>query len=181
MEKVFASPKLGSSWQTEIRSRRKQMWWFDLDEYESDMKIDGISPIVCSDEPVDETECWQYLFGSTCMLLLRSGTKRVAAVVHEKSGGLRFYSQHKSSFTNSRAIQEDAPGVFLTTVAWKTYAQQGLVKIAKKYLSGGFKAEAVFVDPRLETLVDWGVAWVVERSLERLSRKRVQDILKGGK
>jgi len=177
MEKIYTNTKLAKAWQKQARSRTGNMWWFDLDDYDTNMKLDGESPIVCNNGAVGEADCWNTFNGSTCMLLLRNGMKTVVAVVHEKSGGLRLYSKEKTSFNKSDAIKEDYPGVFLLLVDWKTYAKLGLIKSAKKHLRGAFKPEAVFVDPKVITLVDWNIGWVMERSLRRLGTKRAQDIL----
>jgi hypothetical protein len=177
MEKIYTNTKLSKAWQKEARGRTGHMWWFDLDDYGTDMKLDGESPIICNDEPILELECWNTLKGSACMLLLRNGMKTVMAVVHEKGGGLRFYSRQKTSFNKSSSIMEDTPGVFLLVINWKTYAQLGLVKSVKKYLYSGFKPEVVYIDPKIGTLVDWNLGFVMEQSLKRLSKKRVQNIL----
>ncbi len=178
MEKIYINTKLARAWQKQARSRSGNMWWFDLDDYGTEMKLDGESPIVCNKGAIEEAECWNTFNGSTCMLLLRNGMKTVVAVVHERSGGLRLYSKEKASFNKSGSIKEDCPGVFLLLIDWKMYAQLGLIKSAKKYLSGAFKPEAVFVDPKVSTLVDWNIGWVMERSLIRLGTKRAQDILR---
>jgi hypothetical protein len=180
MEKIYTNSKLGNAWQKEARSRTGDMWWFDFDDYGREMKLDGESPIICNEEEIEEPDCWNTLNGSTCMLLLRNGVKTVVAVVHEKGGGLRLYSKEKTSFKKSDLIKEDYPGVFLLLVDWKTYAKLGLIKSAKKYFHGAFKPEVVFVDPKVGTLVDWNIDWMMERSLKKLGAKRVQDILKGG-
>lgn len=178
MENIYTNTKLSSAWQTQARSRSGNMWWFDLDDYGTEMKLDGESPIVCNKGAIKEAECWNTFNGSTCMLLLRNGMKTVVAVVHEKGGGLRLYSKEKASFNKSDSIKEDCPGVFLLLIDWKTYAELGLIKSTKKYLNGAFKPEAVFVDPKVSTLGDWNIDWVMERSLIRLGTKRAQDILR---
>ena len=178
MEKIYTNHKLAKAWQKEARSRTGDMWWFDLDDYDTEMKLDGESPIICNDEEIEEADCWDTFNGSTCLLLLRNGVKTVVALVHEKGGGLRFYSKEKTSFKKSDSIKEDYPGVFLLLIDWKTYAKLGLIKSAKNYLRETFKPEAVFVDPKVSTLVDWNIGWVMERSLKKLGTKRVQNILK---
>ena len=178
MEKIYTNIKLAEAWQKEARSRTGDMWWFDLDDYDTEMKLDGESPIICNEEEIEEDDCWSTLKGSTCMLLLRNGVKTVVVMVHEKGGGLRFYSKEKTSFKKSDSIKEDSPGVFLLLIDWKTYAKLGLIKSAKNYLREAFKPEAVFVDPKVGTLVDWNIDWVMERSLKKLGTKSVQDILK---
>ena len=65
----------------------------------------------------------------------------------------------------------------MLVINWKTYAQFGLVKSVKKYLFAGFKPEVVFIDPKIGTLADWNLGFVMEQSLKRLSKKRVQNIL----
>ena len=178
MEKIYASEKLTKAWEKEARHRKDNLWWFDLDDsYGPDMKLGGESPIVWNDDPITEDECWNTFNQSTCMLLLRNGMKTVVVVVHEKAGGVRLYSQNKTSFNPNESIIEDAPGVFLLTVDWKTYAKQGLIVLTKKYLQGAFKPEAVFIDPKVETLVDWNIVWVMESALIGLGKKRIQDIL----
>ena len=178
MEKIYTNTKLAKAWQKEARSRSGNMWWFDLDDYGPNMKLDGESPIICNEEEIEEADCWNTLNGSTCMLLLRNGMKTVVAVVHEKGGGLRLYSKEKTSFNKGDSIKEDSPGVFLLLIDWKTYAKLGLIKSTKKHLSGAFKPEAVFVDPKVGTLVDWNIDWVMERSLKGLGNKKAQNILR---
>ena len=177
MEKIYTNHKLATVWQKESRGRTRNLWWFDLDDYGPNMKLDGESPIVCNKGAIEEAECWNTFNGSTCMLLLRNGVKTVVAVVHEKGGGLRLYSKEKTSFNTGDSIKEDSPGVFLLLIDWKTYARLGLIKSAKNYLREAFKPEAVFVDPKVGTLVVWNIGWVMERSLKRLGAKRVQNIL----
>jgi len=178
MEKIYTNTKLARAWQKQARSRSGNMWWFDLDDYGTDMKLDGVSPIICNEKAIEEADCWNTFNGSTCMLLLRKGMKTVVVVVHEKGGGLRLYSKEKASFNKSDSIKEDCPGVFLLLIDWKTYAQLGLIKSAKKFLHGDFKPEAVFVDPKASTLVDWNIDWIMERSLKKLGTKRAQNILR---
>jgi hypothetical protein len=178
MEKIYTNTKLARVWLKQARSRSGNMWWFDLDDYGTDMKLDGESPIICNEKAIEEADCWNTLNGSTCMLLLRNGMKTVVGMVHEKGGGLRLYSKEKASFNKSDSIKEDCPGIFLLLIDWKTYAQLGLIKSAKKYLHGAFKPEAVFVDPKVSTLVDWNIDWVMERSLNKLGTKRAQNILR---
>jgi len=178
MEKIFASEKLTKAWEKEARHRKDNLWWFDLDDsYGPDMKLDAESPIVWNEGPIEEEECWNTFNQSICMLLLRNGMKTVVVMVHEKAGGARLYSQNKTSFNPSENIIEDAPGVFLLSADWKTYANQGLIVLAKKYLRGTFKPEAVFIDPTVNTLTDWNIVWVIERSLIVIGKKRIQDIL----
>lgn len=181
MEKIYANAKLVKAWQREARDRSANMWWFDLDEYKANMKLDGESPIICNEGPVEEDECWNTLKNATCMLLLRNKVKMAVIVVHEKAGGIRFYSRDKASFNPKSSVEKEATGVFVVNLSWKIYAQQGLVKSAKKCLYGSFKPEAVFINPKVKTLVDWDIAWVMERMVTKLGRKRVQNILnKGG-
>jgi hypothetical protein len=178
MEKIYASEKLTKAWEKEARHRKDNLWWFDLDDvYGPDVKLDGESPILFNEGPIKEEECWNTFNRSTCMLLLRNGVKTVVAVVHEKAGGVRLYSQNKTSFIPNESIIEDAPGVFLLIVDWKTYATQGLIVLAKKYLRGTFKPEAVFIDPAVNTLTDWNIVWVVESALAGLGKERIQSIL----
>ena len=174
---IYTGGKLSMGWQKANRSRTYNLYWFDLEDYDSDMKLDGESPIVFNDEPILEAECWETLNGSICMLLLRLGMKTVIAVVHFKSGGLRFYSQHKSSFESETSIIEETPGVFLSVHSWKDYARYGLVLLAKKHLKGTFIAETVFVNPLVKTLVEWDIAWIMDRSLIAKGTDRVREIL----
>lgn len=177
MEKIFTNHKLATAWKKESGGRTRNLWWFDLDDYGPNMKLDGESPIVCNAGPIEEAECWNTFHGATCMLILRNGMKTVVAVVHEKGGGLRLYSKEKTSFNKDDSIREDSPGVFLLLVDWKTYARLGLIKSTKNYLREAFKPEAVFVDPKVGTLVDWNIDWVIERPLKRLGAQRAQNIL----
>lgn len=178
MEKIYTNTKLAGAWLKQARRRSGDMWWFDLDDYGTEMKLDGESPIICNEKAIENVDCWNTLNGSTCMLLLRNGMKTVVAVVHEKGGGLRLYSKEKTSFNKSNSIKEDCPGVFLLLIDWKTYAETGLIKSTQRYLSGAFQPEAVFVDPKVSTLVDWNIDWVMERSLNKLGTKKAQDILR---
>ena len=109
MEKIYTNTKLATAWQKQARSRSGNMWWFDLDDYGPNMKLDGESPIVCNEGPIEEAGCWNTFNGSTCMLLLRNGMKTVVVVVHERGGGLRFYSKEKTSFNTGDSIKEDSP------------------------------------------------------------------------
>ena len=181
MEKIYTNAKLVKAWQRESRGRSVNMWWFDLDEYKANMKLDGESPIICNEGPIEEDECWNTLKNSTCMLLLRNKVKTTVIVVHAKTGGIRFYSRDKASFNPKSSIEEEAPGVFVGNLSWEIYAQQGLVKSTKKCLYGSFKPEAVFINPKVKTLVDWDIVWVMERMVTKLGGQRVQNILnKGG-
>jgi len=67
--------------------------------------------------------------------------------------------------------------VFLLTVGWKTYANHGIIVLAKKYLRGTFKPEAVFIDPTVKTMAEWDIVWIAESALIGLGKKRLQDIL----
>ena len=174
---IYTGGKLSKAWQKTLRSRTNNLWWFDLEDYDPDMKLDGESPIVCNDEPIPEAESWEALKGSVCMLLLRYGMKTVVAVAHPKSGGLRFYSRHKSSFESENNIIEETPGVFLSVHDWKEYARYGLVILSKKNLRGTFTAETVFVDPLVKTLIEWDIAWLMDRPLFEKGEIKVQEIL----
>ena len=41
MEKIYTSDKIGKHWQKEARTTKGDLWWFDFDEYEDDMKLGG--------------------------------------------------------------------------------------------------------------------------------------------
>ena len=177
MERIYSNAKLPAAWTKEARGRSGNLWWFDLEEgYGTHMKLDGKTPIICNDSPIEIEDCWTSLYGSTCMLLLRYGMKSVMAVVHEKSDGLRFYSRDKAAFSSDKSL-EDSPGVFLFTADWMTYAHLGLIKTTKKCLSGTYKPEAVLIDPTVGTLVDWDLSWIIDRPLTALGRERTRQVL----
>ena len=180
MEQLYTNGKIGKAWLKEAKGNSGNLWWFDLDDqYEPGMRLGGDSPIVCNDEAIEECDCWDTLGGASCILLLRHQIKTVVGIVHEKGGGLRFYSQVRAHLNKAGNVVEDAPGVFMLLLPWSEYAQLGLIRSTKKYLRGAFKPEAVMVDPKVSKLFDYSIGWLLDSAISELGDRRVETILKG--
>lgn len=180
MEQLYTNEKIGKAWLKEAKGNSGNLWWFDLDDqYEPGMKLGRDSPIVCNDEPIEECDCWDTLGGASCILLLRHQIKTVVGIVHEKGGGLRFYSQVRAHLNKAGNVVEDAPGVFMLLLPWSEYAQLGLIRSTKKYLRGAFKPVVILLNPMVSTMADYSIGWVMDAAMTKLGEKKVLSILKG--
>lgn len=179
MEKVFSQVELDLDWKKESRSRVNFGWWFDLDnEYTSDMRLGGNTPIICDEGPqeIEDLE----IKDSLCMLLLRKSDIVVVGIQarHE----FKIISNKKEAFVlKSQLTQPKLYGgdSWVIDIVNKELANKGLITLFKDYLNGFrvFSLEMVSVDPTIKTLAEWGLLFTVSKKVTEMAEELVRNLV----
>lgn len=190
MSKIWVSDQIVSEWQREVRKQNSAVhgWWFDegIDDYSTDMKIGGNTPIICNADPITTDEATESVGSHLFLVALRNGEHYCCIAFHGEAKGLLLFSNSRNVFTRETEKLKDVNLKSHGSDSWKLaipiakYAKDGIFPNLHKYVNdfGRFNIVCIMQDPMVENLREWNVMFMIREAIEERAGEKVEELSK---